>query len=604
MQWTSKPDFNVISGVNVAKLTTIYLAFKANKPGVTFTCSLTKGAAVVPSNCKTNETKDAAEVTYTNLLDGNYYFSVLAEDGAGHDFTLDLAWTIDVKGPSGLRVDNPKNGSFLNTSQPVFEGVVSTDGIRTTETVSVEVTFTKTNTTTVVGVVDGTWRFSPSMEQGEQTVIVRARDEVGNYTTDSISLSLNIDTLVPNINSIVATIGTGALVRGASTKERDVTFTFGANEPVQGYQCSLDGATFVNCNETHPITGLYDNSHVLRVKATDRAGNPSGVAEFNWIVDNTAPQVVILSGPPARTNQDAVSFKIGLAPGELSGVTYTCVLDGETLASCPEELTVSGFGTEVEEEEHVLEVTAEDKAGNVDSTPAIHRWVKDIKPPPAPLITAPLGTLELNTETVTVSGTAEPNSRITLFVAGVEAGTTLSDGAGNWSGQATLPRVTADYAITAAATDEAGTTGGRSSATTIRVDLDLPDTSIARGPASRSKETAAQFELASTSPDTVAFECALDLGDFSRCAGTNSHEIMGLEEGRHELKVRAVDRAGNVDDSPSVYSWRVDLGGATYATGGGLNCASAGQGAGPWQWLAVLGALAWLGRRRGTRVRH
>ncbi|CAN0098867.1 unnamed protein product, partial [Ectocarpus sp. 4 AP-2014] len=37
--------------------------------------------------------------------------------------------------------------------------------------------------------------------------------------------------------------------------------------------------------------------------------------------------------------------------------------------------------------------------------------------------------------------------------------------------------------------------------------------------------------------------------------------LYDLEEGRHEIRVRAVDSAGNADPSPATYSWIVDRAG-------------------------------------------
>ena len=53
------------------------------------------------------------------------------------------------------------------------------------------------------------------------------------------------------------------------------------------------------------------------------------------------------------------------------------------------------------------------------------------------------------------------------------------------------------------------------------------------------------------------FQCRLDGGDFSPCA--SPQEFGNLPEGSHTFEVRAFDQNGNVDGSPAVYTWTVDV---------------------------------------------
>ena len=53
------------------------------------------------------------------------------------------------------------------------------------------------------------------------------------------------------------------------------------------------------------------------------------------------------------------------------------------------------------------------------------------------------------------------------------------------------------------------------------------------------------------------FQCRLDGGDFSPC--TSPQEFGNLPEGTHTFEVRAFDSKGNVDGSPAVYTWTVDV---------------------------------------------
>jgi hypothetical protein len=62
------------------------------------------------------------------------------------------------------------------------------------------------------------------------------------------------------------------------------------------------------------------------------------------------------------------------------------------------------------------------------------------------------------------------------------------------------------------------------------------------------------FAFRSSEPD-AGFQCAVDAGRWKGCA--RRHEISGLKGGRHRVRVRAVDRAGNPDPTPASHVWRV-----------------------------------------------
>ena len=68
------------------------------------------------------------------------------------------------------------------------------------------------------------------------------------------------------------------------------------------------------------------------------------------------------------------------------------------------------------------------------------------------------------------------------------------------------------------------------------------------GPRGRTSDTTPRFRFDS-SEDPARFECALDGPDFRSCP---ARHVLALVAGRHGLRVRAIDAAGNVDQSPSL----------------------------------------------------
>lgn len=95
---------------------------------------------------------------------------------------------------------------------------------------------------------------------------------------------------------------------------------------------------------------------------------------------------------------------------------------------------------------------------------------------------------------------------------------------------------------------------------TWTLDRVKPDTTLSSGvgPAQNSttQSTDATFSFSSSEPTGASFECSLDNAAFSAC--TSPKPYTGLSNATHTFQVRAVDRAGNKDDTPSSRTWTVD----------------------------------------------
>ena len=90
--------------------------------------------------------------------------------------------------------------------------------------------------------------------------------------------------------------------------------------------------------------------------------------------------------------------------------------------------------------------------------------------------------------------------------------------------------------------------------TAAAADTTAPDTTITSGPAGDVASTSARFDFEATESD-ARFECRLDAASFSACTSPASYS--GLSLGEHTFDVRAIDAAGNVDQTPASRSWRV-----------------------------------------------
>lgn len=115
-----------------------------------------------------------------------------------------------------------------------------------------------------------------------------------------------------------------------------------------------------------------------------------------------------------------------------------------------------------------------------------------------------------------------------------------------------------EYTATLTASDDEGNTA---EPTSVKVTVDgvadttAPNTSIQGGPNGWTKSTSATFRLSSTETGST-FECRVDQKAWAAC--TSPLTLTGLSQGKHTLKVRAIDAAGNVDASPATRTWKVD----------------------------------------------
>lgn len=83
-------------------------------------------------------------------------------------------------------------------------------------------------------------------------------------------------------------------------------------------------------------------------------------------------------------------------------------------------------------------------------------------------------------------------------------------------------------------------------------DTNRPRTKIRRHPRKRTTSHVAAFTF--SAGERARFECKLDRRKFKRCA---AHTRFRVRLGRHLLRVRAIDRAGNVDKTPARFAWTV-----------------------------------------------
>jgi hypothetical protein len=331
----------------------------------------------------------------------------------------------------------------------------------------------------------------------------------------------------------------------AATRRTDAAFTFATTEPVSRYECSLDGAEFSGCSAETIFTGLPDGDHRLLVRAVDLIGNTdTEPASYGWAVDTQIPDVALITRPAAAT--DAGSADFAFIAGEPASTE--CRLDGGPWTPCdtPTSASYSGLG----EGAHSFSVRATDPAGNTGT--ATFTWTVDR--------TAPTATLTSTPATLTNDSV----HRFVLSLSETAAVFCNLDG-GGWQRCSATPGFSGlpdgAHTLQLRSTDPAGNSS--TVAFTWTQDTLRPHTELTAGPPASAPVNSSQATLTFASPDGTAFQCSLDAGAWEPCSSPKTYT--GLAAGRHAFSVRAVDAAGNVDGTPVIRSWTVEINDAPVA---------------------------------------
>jgi hypothetical protein len=229
---------------------------------------------------------------------------------------------------------------------------------------------------------------------------------------------------------------------------------------------------------------------------------------------------------------------------------------------------------------------------------------KDTVAPDAPVITLPTLESVITTGRPVMSGTAEPNSTVTIFINGQTAGTAQTDAAGSW--MFTPPTQLADgrYEVKVQATDAAGNTGPSTSTIPFSVDSTAPNPPVIITPSNNAVlDIDRPVEISGTSEPSArvtiwvdgkqAFFVVADAqGRWSVTAPANS-----LAEGNHVVSAEALDPAGNQGTRAVDVPFFIRIPTIRYAGQGLISCSSVTLDAAP----VLLALLALATRRRRAR---
>jgi uncharacterized repeat protein (TIGR01451 family) len=393
---------------------------------------------------------------YVALGEGSWTFTATAADLAGNVSgfsTIPRTVVVDRTAPSAPSLDplvTPTNATTIV--------VTGTTDAGTTVTVL-------QGGTAVGTVADDAGRFSlaVAVTEGTYTFTATAADAAGNVSGVSNTRTVVVDLTAPAapvLDPLVTPTNASSVVVGGSS-DAGTTVTLlrdgvaVATAPVMGGRFSAPLAVFAG-------------SFQFTATASDAAGNVSPVSNtVPLVVDHSAPAVPVLDPLVTPTNATSAVATGHADPGSAVAVYVGGVLAGVTVAAADGTFAVP---VGLSDGDNVLTANAADAAGNVsaDSDPVTVRV--DRIAPDAPL----LGALDSPTgaSTVTVAGTAEPSSRVTIYRDGVEVGTATAGPTGVFALDVGVAEGTLTF--TAVATDAAGNASIPSAPVGVVVDHSLP----------------------------------------------------------------------------------------------------------------------------------
>ncbi len=498
-----------------------------------------------------------------------------AKNGSTSAATAPLVVTID-RTVAAPVIDAPAT-SVSNAATVQLTGTAEKNS-----TITVYVDGSTVAAATITANAYGAWSVSlAGLADGLRQFKAKAVDVAGNVSALSSAVSLTLDHVAPKAPQITpftaATIDTQPTVNGTAEANANVTlYVDGGATPVGAIQADGAGRWSIRSGATLSLA-----DHVFTAKATDAAGNASGLsagAALKISAATPSPPAAPAPTPPA-TPTPAPTIQ---APAALTndntptlsgtaavGSTVTLFLDGTTKVLGA--ATASGTGAwsftplaSITEGGHSIVASASSTSGGTSGLSNTVSFTIDSVAPGGPVITA-FKSAFLNTATPTVSGTTEANALVSLYVDGLAAavGTTTANAAGAWSIAAGSGLSDGLHTFTAIATDSAGNASVLSSGAQVTIDTKAPaQPSLAAFPSSPTNDATPLFQ--GTAEANASVSVIMDGGANpialikANAAGVWSFDTVFVPDGAHSFKVFATDAAGNVSVASATQSLTVD----------------------------------------------
>jgi hypothetical protein len=242
---TVAPTVTIIQGPppqSVTSSTSASFAFSASEASQYF-CRLDNAASY--SLC-------GANITFSNLSDGQHTLAVFAYDGLQGGPTAFRTWTVDTLAPDTVVVDGPAEVITDTTPTFSFASLPAGDGV------AYQCRLDGAAWGACSG--PGNTHVATELAEGLHTFEVRASDAANNVDASPASVSFEVVTTAPDTT----------ITRGPSsgTRDRTPTFKFAATRAGSTFACKLDDGRYRACTSPWTTSRLSFGKHTVRVRAT------------------------------------------------------------------------------------------------------------------------------------------------------------------------------------------------------------------------------------------------------------------------------------------------------------------------------------------------
>ncbi|EBZ1648396.1 Ig-like domain repeat protein [Salmonella enterica subsp. enterica serovar Infantis] len=405
------------------------------------------------------------------LNDGVYEAVVVFRDIAGNTSETKLPFTIDTTTSVSVRMEpasdtgSSNSDNLTNKQNPKFEGTAEPNAKLVITIVDDKSGREVLKHTITVG-ADGNWSVTPNiLPDGMYTINVVATDVAGNtaqtqerFTIDTVTIDPTIRLSDPSIDDQYEATSLRPEFKGLA-------------EAFSTIMIQWDGKVVgsANANENGewswtPPSVLAPGSYVVSIVAKDKAGNESSQVDFPVVIP-----VIDVTPPTIKLSEESDSGALG----DFTTNNKTPTLVGNTLPNAIVSIYVDGVKvgeatadtagrytfqlSEMKDGHYVVQVGIVNPRDNSELRSTAVDVTIDTEV--AELVWNISGMHEggyINTVTPEIGGTSEPNSKITIFVNGVEKAIAYTTGAGHWG--VVLPALGNDgnYVLTFKVEDVAG----------------------------------------------------------------------------------------------------------------------------------------------------
>lgn len=292
--------------------------------------------------------------------------SVFTEEGQTSitAFQMDSAGNVSDNRTVSIRID--RTAPSIAISAPLDDAQLNTNAAQiyfTATDASNSVVTTCRISTGSFAPCSSPWS-TPALEEGSNTVYIRATDGAGNQATKSVTFT--VDT-IPPVAQFTGTLP-GQSTSGQVDKSTSPSFSFTSNEQGSTFRCNIDNGAWSACTSPRATEALSNGPHTFRVKAVDRAGNESSSATtWTWTVDSIAPNKPRITAPSDGANlSDSKPVISGTAePLSVVSVRVDGSLVGTAQTGANGSWSLTPSSPIADEGIHLLTASAADEAGNV-----------------------------------------------------------------------------------------------------------------------------------------------------------------------------------------------------------------------------------------------